>query len=87
MLKWGFKILICAVNAFIIAYIIPGVEIKDMFSALIVAVILSLLDAFVKPLLVLLTLPATIFSLASKMRFDPRQPRRDCWIRRGPPPC
>jgi len=64
MQKWLIKIVICAVNAFIIAYIIPGgVEIRDMFSALIVAVVLSLLDAFVKPLLVLLTLPATVFSL------------------------
>src|SRR3982751_1725739 len=63
MQKWLIKIGICAVNAFIIAYIIPGVEIRDMLSALIVAVILSLLDAFVKPLLVLLTLPATVLSL------------------------
>ena len=64
MQKWLIKVLVCAVNAFIIAYIIPeGVEIRDMMSALIVAVVLSLLDAIVKPLLVLLTLPATILSL------------------------
>ncbi len=64
MQKWLIKIVICAVNAFIIAYIIPhGVEIRDMYSALIVAIVLSVLDAFIKPLLVLLTLPATILSL------------------------
>jgi putative membrane protein len=55
--------LVCAVNVFILALILPGIEIKDMFSALIVAVILSFLDAIVKPLLILLTLPATILTL------------------------
>jgi putative membrane protein len=35
----------------------------DFFTALIVAVVLALLDAIVKPILVLLTLPATILTL------------------------
>ena len=55
--------MVCAVNAFILAYISPGIEIKDMLTALLVAVVLSLLDAVVKPLLVLFTLPATILTL------------------------
>lgn len=63
MQKWLLKILVCAVNVFILAYILPGIEIKDMFTALIVAVVLSFLDAFIKPLLVLLTLPATLLTL------------------------
>jgi putative membrane protein len=63
MQNWLIKILVCAVNVFILAYILPGIEIKDMLSALIVAVILSFLDAIVKPLLVLLTLPATLLTL------------------------
>ena len=63
MQKWLIKIMVCAVNVFILAYILPGIEIKDMLTALLVAVILSLLDAVVKPLLVLLTLPATILTL------------------------
>ena len=68
MQKWLIKILVCAVNVFIITYLmdffIPkSVYIKDMFSALLVAVVLSILDAFVKPLLVLLTLPATLLTL------------------------
>ncbi|MBS1509257.1 MAG: phage holin family protein [Bacteroidetes bacterium] len=62
-MKWLLKIMVCAVNAFILAYILPGIEIKDTFTALMVAVVLSLLDAFVKPLLILLTLPATILTL------------------------
>lgn len=63
MKKWFFKVLVCSVNVFILAYIIPGVNIVDFFTAVIVAVVLSLLDAFVKPLLILLTLPATILTL------------------------
>ncbi|HMI77278.1 MAG TPA: phage holin family protein [Ferruginibacter sp.] len=63
MQKWFLKILVCAVNVFILAYILPGIEIQDMFTALLVAVILSFLDAIIKPLLILLTLPATILTL------------------------
>ena len=63
MEKWLIKILVCAVNVFILAYILPGIEIKDMLTALFVAAVLSLLDGFVKPLLILLTLPATLLTL------------------------
>lgn len=63
MQKWLIKILVCSVNVFVLAYILPGVAIVDFFTAIIVAVVLSLLDAFVKPLLILFTLPATILTL------------------------
>ncbi|MBP6430148.1 MAG: phage holin family protein [Ferruginibacter sp.] len=63
MKNWLLKILVCSVNAFILAYILPGVEIKDVWSAVMVALVLSVLDFFVKPLFILFTLPATIFTL------------------------
>jgi len=63
MQKWLFKILICSVNVFVLAMILPGIEVKDIFSAVMVAVVLSILDALVKPLLILLTLPATLLTL------------------------
>ena len=63
MNKWFIKILVCSVNVFILEYILPGISIVDFFTAIMVAVVLSLLDAFVKPLLILLTLPATILTL------------------------
>lgn len=63
MKRWFFKVLVCSVNVFILAYILPGIDIVDFFTAIIVAVVLSLLDAFVKPLLILFTLPATILTL------------------------
>ncbi len=63
MNKWFFKVLVCSVNVFILAYILPGISIVDFFTAIMVALVLSLLDAFVKPLLILFTLPATILTL------------------------
>lgn len=57
------KVLITAVNAFLLAYVLPGVEIKDFLTAILVAFVLALLDAIVKPILILFTLPATIFTL------------------------
>ena len=60
-----FKILITAVNVFMLAAILPGVEIvnNNIFTAVIVALVLAVLDAIVKPLLILFTLPATILTL------------------------
>jgi len=60
-----FKILITAVNVFILAAILPGVEIvnNNIFTAVIVALVLAVLDAIVKPLLILFTLPATVLTL------------------------
>ena len=63
MNKWLIKLLVCSVNVFILAYILPGIELSDFFTAIIVALVLSLLDAIVKPLLILLTLPVTILTL------------------------
>src|SRR5580765_7515356 len=64
-MKFLLKILITAVNVFILALILPGVEIVDnnISTAVIVAVVLAILNAIVKPLLILLTLPATILTL------------------------
>lgn len=45
------------------AYILPGVEVQDFVAALVAAFVLGLLNAFLKPILVLLTLPITIVTL------------------------
>ena len=62
-MKFLLKILITAVNAFLLAYLLPGIEIHDFFTAIVVALVLSFLDAIVKPILILFTLPATVFTL------------------------
>lgn len=56
------KIIISAFAVIITSYILPGVKVDGFLTALIVAVVLSVLDSFVKPILVLLTIPVTFFS-------------------------
>ena len=57
------KILVTAVNVFILASLLPGIHVHSFFTALLVAFVLSLLDYVVKPVLIILTLPATVFTL------------------------
>lgn len=44
------------------SFLLPGVHIDDALTAVIVAFVLSLLNGFIKPVLVLLTIPVTLFS-------------------------
>ncbi len=48
---------------FIVAHIVPGIRIDDYLSALLVAVVLAFLNAVVKPILTILTIPITVFTL------------------------
>lgn len=57
------RILITAILVMIIAYVMKGVVIDQFTTALTVAIVLGLLNIFVKPILVLFTLPITIFTL------------------------
>ena len=61
-MKLILKILVSSLAVFFSAYILPGVYLDGFPTAILVAVVLSLLNAFVKPLLILLTIPVTIFS-------------------------
>jgi putative membrane protein len=57
------KILISAIVAFVLSKILSGVHIDNIGIALIFALVLAFLDAIVKPILILLTLPVTIITL------------------------
>jgi putative membrane protein len=61
-MKLILKILVSSLAVFFSAYILPGVFLDGFPTAILVAVVLGLLNSFVKPLLVLLTIPVTIFS-------------------------
>ncbi len=56
------RIIISAVVAFALSYILSGVHIQSFITALILAIVLGLLNLFVKPILIILTLPITIFT-------------------------
>ncbi len=54
------------VNALIVfglAWALPGITVDDFWTAMLVALVLGVLNIFVKPLLIILTIPVTIFTL------------------------
>lgn len=57
------QILLNALAIAATAYILPGVHIAGPFAAVVVAIVLGVLNAFLKPILIFLTLPATIITL------------------------
>jgi putative membrane protein len=57
------KIVVTAILVMGIASFMPGIHVAGFTTALIVAVVLGLLNVFIKPILVVLTLPATLFTL------------------------
>ncbi len=57
------RLLLNAVAVFFLANILDGVTVDNYVTAIIVAVVLSVLNLLIKPLLVLLTLPITILTL------------------------
>ncbi len=57
------KTLVTAAAAIIASFLLSGVKIDSASTALIVAVVLGLLNTFVKPILIILTIPITLFTL------------------------
>jgi putative membrane protein len=57
------RILITSLAAFATAYLLPGVHIDQYLTAIILAIVLALLNVIIKPILIILTLPITIFTL------------------------
>lgn len=57
------KIIISSLAVFLTAWLLPGAEVTNYLSALWVAIVLALLNGFLKPILVILTIPITIFTL------------------------
>ncbi len=55
-------LLINGFAVFIAAYILPGVSVESFVTALVVAVVLGVINTFIKPLLLLLTLPITLIT-------------------------
>lgn len=62
-MKLILKILVGAISVYVASYLIPGVEVASLETVVIVAVVLGALNAFVKPILTLLTLPITLLTL------------------------
>lgn len=59
LLKW----LINALALIGIAYLVRGINVSSFYAAMVAALVLGLINALVKPLLILLTLPVNILTL------------------------
>ncbi len=56
------KIIISAIAVMISQYLLPGVHVANFTTALLVAVVLSVLNSILKPILIVLTIPITFFT-------------------------
>jgi putative membrane protein len=59
ILRW----IINAAALFVLPYLFSSIQVKDFYVALIVALLLGLINAVIRPILILLTLPVTILTL------------------------
>jgi len=56
-------LLVSGLAVFAAGYILPGVHVSGFGTALIVAIVLGVVNAFVKPVLTVLTFPLTVITL------------------------
>jgi putative membrane protein len=59
LLRW----LLNAAALMLVAYLYPGVAVDSLGAAILAAIVLGLVNAVVRPILVVLTLPVTILTL------------------------
>ena len=59
LLKW----LIYALLIVFVSWIVPGIEVDNFISAMLVCIILALINTFIKPLIQLIALPVTVITL------------------------
>ena len=57
------RLLITAIVAYLLTKVLPGVRFEEFSSAIIFAIVLGILNIFVKPILSLFGLPLTILTL------------------------
>lgn len=58
-----FRWILNALALLLVAYLVPGFGVASLYTALIVAFVLGLVNALVRPLVFILTLPVTILTL------------------------
>ncbi len=56
-------LILSAIAAWLAAYMLPGVTIEPWWAAIIVAVVLGIINAIVRPIVKILTLPVTLLTL------------------------
>ena len=59
LVRWG----ISALSIFIVAHIVKGIQVPIASVVLVVALVLGIINAFLRPLIILITLPINILTL------------------------
>jgi putative membrane protein len=57
------RLLVYTCAVLVTAWLLPGVQIENFVTALMVAIALAILNTFIRPVLVFLTIPVTIVTL------------------------
>lgn len=63
MLLFFVRVLVTTVVVVLTAHLLPGLEVKNFLDAVLFGVILGVINSVVRPVLLLLTLPITLFTL------------------------
>ncbi len=63
MVGFIIRLLVNAVALLIVAYFLPGVHVASITAALIAAFVLGIVNAILRPILIILTLPVVILTL------------------------
>lgn len=63
--KFGFvtRVIVMTLATILASYFLPGVHVENIGTAVITAIVISLLNNFIRPILIVLTLPFTIMSM------------------------
>ena len=56
------KILVNAAAVFLAAYLLKGVDVKNFWSAIVAAILLSIVNAVLRPILIILSIPVTLIT-------------------------
>lgn len=59
LLKW----IVFSIIILFIAWIIPGISVDNFFSAMLVCIVIGLINAFIKPVVKLISLPINFMTL------------------------
>jgi putative membrane protein len=57
------RFLLSGVAVMLTAYLLPGVHVKDYWAALLVAILISIVNVIIKPILIIFTIPITVVTL------------------------
>jgi putative membrane protein len=59
LIRWG----VMALSIFIVAHLVPGIGVPSFGVLLVVALVLGIVNAFLRPLILLVTLPVNLLTL------------------------